>query len=254
MTVAVLAAVFLLVVFWRAAAMEAAYPVERFCRVAVRSVARRIAGAWHGSAASAENARLRRELASVALERGEVERLEAEVDRLRRLLDYATAERKSWLAAPCLSTGGASAPAGTLRIGRGSLDGVIPGAAVVVPEGLVGRIGAVTPHTAVVETLAEGSFKVSCVVETPGGAPLRGILTGPHAGGRLYLRYLPPGAEVPPRAHVVTSGAGGVYPKGIEVGAVISASTDPNGSSVTAVVEPSVDADSLEDVFVRRER
>ena len=77
-------------VFSRSAAVEAAYPIERAKSLFVRCVWARVAGAWRGSAAQAENLRLRRELAAVSLLGGDLERLEAENVRLRKALGYAS--------------------------------------------------------------------------------------------------------------------------------------------------------------------
>ena len=85
-----LAAVMTAVVcFSRAAGVEAMYPFQRAWRAVSDKVGSRISGAWRGAAASAENVRLRREVASLALARDELARLEEENERLRRALDYS---------------------------------------------------------------------------------------------------------------------------------------------------------------------
>ena len=238
----------------RSACREAVYPVERAKRLFTTRVASRLSGMFHGAAAEAENVRLRREVASLAVLRGEVERLEAENDRLRHALGYAERCHGEWLAAGVLSTGGAAAGASNVfRVDRGSLDGVREGAVVIAPEGLVGRVTAVSPHTADVTRVTDRSIKVSCIVEA--GLPERvvGILAG---GGddRLVLRHLTGEGDLPPRSRVVTSGLGGVFPKGIEVGVLLGIRTDADGLSREGEVLPSVDFPELEDVFIRRDK
>lgn len=238
----------------RSACREAVYPVERAKRLFTTRVASRLSGMFRGAAAEAENVRLRREVASLAVLRGEVERLEAENDRLRRALGYAERCNGEWLAAGVLSTGGAAAGAlNVFRVDRGSLDGVSEGAVVIAPGGLVGRVTAVSPHTADVTKITDRSVKVSCIVEA--GLPERvvGILAG---GGddRLVLRHLTGEGDLPPRSRVVTSGLGGVFPKGIEVGVLLGIRTDADGLSREGEVLPSVDFPELEDVFIRRDK
>ena len=228
--------------------------MERAKRLFTTRVASRLSGMFRGAAAEAENARLRREVASLAVLRGEVERLEAENDRLRHALGYAERCHGEWLAAGVLSTGGAAAGAlNVFRVDRGSLDGVREGAVVIAPEGLVGRVTAVSPHTADVTRITDRSIKVSCIVEA--GLPERvvGILAG---GGddRLVLRHLTGEGDLPPRSRVVTSGLGGVFPKGIEVGVLLGIRTDADGLSREGEVQPSVDFPELEDVFIRRDK
>ena len=231
-------------VFSRSAAVEAAYPIERAKSLFVRCVWARVVGAWRGSAAQAENLRLRRELAAVSLLGGDLERLEAENARLRKALGYASRTAAQWLPAAVLSRdGGATAARETMRVDKGSLDGVRVGAAVTVPEGLVGRVASVTPHTAVVALLSDPSVKVSCEIETGAANPPRGILAGGEET-QLVLKHLVRSDGILPRSRVITSGLGGVFPRGIEVGTYLS---DGN-------VLPSVDPSAVEDVFIRREK
>ena len=238
----------------RAAAVEAVYPVARAKRALTVRVWSRITGLFRASAANAENVRLRREVASLAMLRGEVERLDAENARLRRALGYVAKEPGTWLAAGVLSRGGGAAgtAGGFLRVDKGSLDGVREGAVVAVPEGLVGRVTEVTPHTAGVTLVTEASVKVACAVETGTGAVASGILVG---GGedRLVLKHLKGAEGVPPRARVLTSGLGGVFPPGLEVGTLLDVRKDANGLACVGEVLPPVVYSTLEDVFIRHE-
>ena len=251
LAIACAAAVVVVLVVWRPAAVEAVYPIERAGQAISRSVWPRIAGFFRGSAARAENVRLKREVASLAVLRGDIERLEAENVRLRRALGYSDKAAGEWLAAEVLSSGGGAACAGDrIRVGKGLLAGVERGAVVVVPEGLVGRVASVTPHTAEVALVTDASVKAACEVEVQSGAPLRGILTG--GGDFLVLSHLSGKADPPPRARVITSGGGGVFPRGIEVGSLLCVRQEDGSLSRTGEVLPSVDFTTLEDVFIRR--
>lgn len=229
----------------RAVAVEAAYPVERAKQTFVRQVWTRVKGFFQGAAAAEENERLKRELASLALVRTDLDRLEAENARLRHALGYSERHAESWMAAGVLSTrGGAVSAHKTLRVDKGSLAGVKVGAVVSVPSGLVGRVTAVTLHTAEVMLLTDSRIKVACQIETGEPDPPRGILSGANGEEHLLLQHLVRANGVPPRSRVVTSGLGGVFPRGLEVGTYL----------FEGKVLPSVDYDSLEDVFIRREK
>ena len=248
---AVLAAV---ACFSRAAGVEAMYPFQRAWRAVSNKVGSRIAGAWRGSAASAENVRLRREVASLALERDDLARLESENERLRRALDYSEGERGTWLAAEVLSRAHAlAAGRHVLRTDKGSNAGVAEGAVVTVPEGLVGRVMSVTPHTSEVLLVTDASLKVACEVALPGGDFLRGTLSG-GSDERLVLKHILSKAEVPPRSPVFTSGLGGIFPKGIAVGTLLEVRQDQDSPRREGEVLPAVDFSTLKDVFIRRER
>ena len=60
--------------------------------------------------------------------------------------------------------------------------------------------------------------------------------------GAIVLRHLTGAADAPPRSRVVASGAGGVFPRGVEVGVWLGG----------GLVQPSVPLSSVEDVFIRR--
>lgn len=236
----------------RSACVEFAYPAERAHRYFVNGVCSRVVGFFRGAAASAENVRLKRDVAALALLRGDIERLESENARLRRALGYQAKNPEFWLAAEVLSeNGGAMGAKNSIRVDRGSLSGVKKGAVVVVPEGLVGRVTSVSPHTSEVTLITDGSIKVACMVESQDSAGLHGILSG---GGEdlLILRHLKGAGIAIPRSRVLTSGLGGVFPKGIEVGTLLGITNRVR--SVEGEVQPQVDYSTLEDVFIRREK
>jgi len=256
--IAIAAAGALAFALFKAAPVEAAYPVERAKATFMHKVMTRIRGLWRGSQAMAENVVLRREVASLAMERGEYSRVLAENARLRKALDFSESSPGRWVAAEVLSHGGgASGARRMVRLGKGSLAGVSEGAVVEVPEGLVGRVVSVTPHTCEVLLVTDPALKVSCRVE--GTPPLLGVLSG-GTDDALVIRHLKAGVEIPPRSAVYTSGLGGVFPAGIAVGTFCTdgeSSEDASGRGSGGLerdgkVQPAVDFSTLEDVFIRR--
>lgn len=236
----------------RSAAIEAAYPLERAKQTFSRGVISRVTGFFRGARANAENVRLRREVAALSLMRGDLERLEAENARLRKALGYTAKAPGDWLAAGVLSSGGgAAAVHRTIRVDKGSFAGVREGAVVVVPEGLVGRVSEVTAHTSTVTLVTEPSLKVSCEIESLDTVMPRGILCG-GSGDRLVIRYMAGAGDIPARSRVLTSGLGGVFPEGIEVGTLLDVRKDDRGLASEGEVLPAVDYSTLEDVFIRR--
>lgn len=251
LAIALSAAVAAVLVVWRPAAAEAVYPVERAKHTFVRKVISRVTGFFRGAAAQAENVRLRREVASLAVLRGDIERLEEENAKLRRQIGYAERAHGSWVAAGVISTCGAASAGERIRVDRGSLDGVEVAAAVVVPDGLVGRVVSVSPHTSEIALLTDASVKVACEVETGADRSVYGVLAGGD-DDLLTMRYVTGALSAPPRSRVVTSGRGGVFPRGIAVGFLLALREDGSGLSRTGDILPAVDFSSLEDVFIRR--
>ena len=227
--------------------------MERAALFVRRSVWPRIAGVFTGPATEVENRRLKRELASLSMIAAEADRLARENEKLRRSLDYPAGVSRDWLAAPVLA--GHTGVAGRrdrIRVGKGRLDGVAAGSPAAGPAGLVGIVDETTAHTAVIALITDPSVKVACSVELPGGRSASGILEGGD-GGSLRLTHIRGMSRDAPGAPVVTSGRGGVFPKGLRVGAVASVREGASGEWSGETV-PSVDFQELEDVFISRER
>lgn len=246
---------------FRSAPVEASYPAEKAGSRLARAVSARWNGLRHGYSASVENVRLRREVATLAMDHREVERVMGENARLRKALGYAERERWTRVPAEVISSGGGAAAArATIRIDKGSLAGIGENDTVVVPgEYLVGKIISVTPHTSEVLLVSDPSFRVSCLVD--GKRSRHGIVCG-GGGGLLRMKRLRAGSAVADGSKVVTSGFGGVFPAGIEVGSCILVGNEDGAGGrpsegletecrVRAAVE---DPASLEDVFVLRRK
>jgi rod shape-determining protein MreC len=239
------------VFLYRTMAGELVYPAEKAVSVFSRRIWPRVRGVFRASAAEAENVQLKRCVASLSVLRNDLERLEDENRRLRNALDYVAKTNGEWVAAEIISSGGGAAAAHfTVRADKGSLNGVEKGAVVVVPEGLVGIVSEVTAHTCVITLITDSQLKVACEVE--GSNLMRGIITG--GDEILTMRYFTGLQDVPARAKVLTSGLGGIFPRGLEVGTLLGVNPDESGIVITGEVQPLVDFDTLKDVFIRRER
>ena len=255
-------------------AAEAVYPVENGANWFSRHVVRRFKALFASGSALMENDRLREEVAGLRMACAEGDRMAAENARLRGLLglDAPDAAQRfgtnAWICAPIISRGAAAGNPCLLRLGRGQLAGVRPGAVVAVPEGLVGRIGNVTPHTSELRLLTDPSMRIACDIELGDseGGFAHGILSGrglsPVASTETTLLYIVPPLRVrnvarqpilPPRAKIITSGLGGVFPRGLLVGFLIDgAHGDETNLEQEGDVEPAVDFLALENVFIRR--
>lgn len=245
-------------VFSRSAAVEAVYPFQKAKVSFTRKIASRLSGMWNGAAAKAENVRLKNSLSALAIEGNEYSRVMQENERLRAALDYLQKEPARWVAAEVLSFGGGSADVSrTIRAGKGSRSGVKEGAIVETAEGLVGKVVSVSPNTCEVLLITDPSLKVACTIQAD--KPVAAILSGGD-DDFLSLRFIKPGAVIPPRAKVFTSGLGGVFPAGIEVGTFSTEGNDARSGknsgndalAWSAVVQPAVDFTTLEDVFIRK--
>ena len=219
---------------------------------------------------ASENQRLRTEAAALRMLETERNALAEENQRLRKLLAYSAAATNRWICAPVLSRDGAGGVRGLMRVGRGSADGVKTNATVAVPGGLVGRVEQVSRSTADVRLLTDPSVKVACEIHT--GDPSLGAVHGILEGGGTHIAHARTGLSIlylvnplrmrhmkrrpalPPNAKIITSGLGGVFPRGLTVGYLVEGcEEDETQLEREGAVMPAVDFQSLEDVFIRRE-
>jgi len=248
------------------------HPVENGARKAGDFVSTGLKGIFAGQAAVARCRELERENDLLRLVRADNENLRAENARLRELAGFEPDGGKAcWMPATVLSRDGATGMRRFLRIDCGSRAGVRAGAAVVTPEGLVGRVAEAGPNEAMVVPITDPSVRVACEVKSadPSAGPVYGILYGcgwsARKAERAFVVYaVPPlrldhvgkisGMSIPDRAHVVTSGLGGVFPKGLAVGRLTGNMRDDDERlEMQGDVAPAVDFTSLKYVFIRRE-
>ena len=133
-----------------------------------------------------------------------------------------------------------------MTIDRGSRDGVRPGMPVVSGRGVVGRIVGVTPHYAKVLLLIDYNSSVDAFVQR---TRARGILAG-RSGKTCSLKYVLKNDDLVQGDVIVTSGMGGVFPKGIPLGLISRVRKLGHDIFQEVEVVPAVDFTKLEEVAV----
>ncbi|MBM4154049.1 MAG: rod shape-determining protein MreC [Lentisphaerae bacterium] len=139
----------------------------------------------------------------------------------------------------------------TLRLDRGSRDGLAADLAVVTPDGLAGRIVEVSDHTADVLLVSDPSCRVAVRIPRTGS---NGVLsgTGVRWNGQVVCRidFINRNHAIRPGDEVVTSGLGGVFPPDLPVGYVETVETDAAGLYLRAEVLPRADLARMRHAFV----
>lgn len=138
----------------------------------------------------------------------------------------------------------------TVEIDQGSRDGLVANLPVLTADGLVGRISSVGYTRSQVILVGDPKCKVSALVEDP--AQDTGILSasGPLDNSLADLTYLSGTADLKPGQQVVTSGIGGVFPKGIPLGQVVDSRPVDFGLYTEARVKLNANLGSLNEVWV----
>ncbi len=124
----------------------------------------------------------------------------------------------------------------TFMVDKGSRDGLKRGMAVVTPYGVMGVVVATTPHTSRVLGITSVDCRIHVEDQTSG---VRGILEGDNAGG-LQLKYVLTDRVVKPGDLLLTSGLGGIFPRGYPVAEVVSVKKLPGEKFLLIRGEPTV--------------
>jgi rod shape-determining protein MreC len=172
---------------------------------------------------------------------------EAENRDLRRLLALRDAQPATVAAAEVI--GRSSTPwQGSLMLDKGAVAGVRPPMVALTPDGVLGRVETVTPHTAEVLLLTDRASGIGAAT-TRTHAP--GVLKG-AGDGTCLLEHLTGSSDVRAGDIVVTSGLGSVFPAGLPLGTVTSVQRDAALSALTARVTPFANPATVEMVVLIR--
>lgn len=188
--------------------------------------------------------RLEQEKTRLLVEESSLRDMVAENDRLRRMLALAPRIQYPLLAAEVLARQSVR-PLGSWVVDKGREAGVEEGMAVLAPDGLIGRVIESGHGYSLVQILTDPDCRVA-VLNLRSRHP--GTLCSPD-GLRIEVESNV-NADYKPGDTLVTWGAGGVFPKGLPVGLVLS--TDPHAVGVLrqCLVRPFQDPSKVENVFL----
>ncbi len=146
----------------------------------------------------------------------------------------------------------------TMTVNRGSKDGIKIDDPVIAQLGLVGKVVTVNPTTSEILMISDSEGQVGALVRGASGIATHGIVQGTYKrGSRItadgnFQMLFRRDDDINVSDLVLTSGLGGVYPKDVPIGKVKQILLDNTGLLKTAYIEPLVDFDSLEEVFIVR--
>jgi rod shape-determining protein MreC len=187
---------------------------------------------------------------SVVLKSMLVPGLEAENERLRRMLGLGHALKWGFVPAEALR-GRTPGEDFTMTLTAGAKAGVRPFSAVIAPEGLVGMVESTDPTTSQAISWAHPDFRVSAMTADGGAFGIVRAYQG--SGGDRYLLELSGvqlSTTLAPGTLIVSSGVGGVYPRGIPVGTITRELSTTEGWARTYLVKPAVKPQDITSVLV----
>ena len=171
----------------------------------------------HGDAIT-ENQRLERALLEASLQAQRTQYLTIENQRLEALLELRAIQSNHSIAARVV----AETPdtyAARVVIDKGSVDGVLAGAAVIDTQGVFGQVTTVYPFSSEVTLITDPNHATPVMNARTG---TRAVLFGAQKSGPplLEMRYVNANADVKANDVLLTSGIDGVYPPGLQVATV----------------------------------
>ena len=134
-------------------------------------------------------------------------------------------------------------------LNRGSLHGIAEGMAVVTDAGVVGRVETVGLNWCRVSTIVENGVSVGALCARSGA---RGIVDGSlglRGKGQCAMNYISEFSDIEVGDSIISSG-GGVYPYGFLIGTVVEETFDAGTRTVSAIIEPAVNFETLSRVMI----
>lgn len=138
----------------------------------------------------------------------------------------------------------------SVQIDLGSRDGIRTNMPVLTTAGLAGRVSSVGYLSSQVTLIGDPNCRVSALVEN--ATHDMGVLTasGPLDKSLVRMNYLSSSANLKPGQNVVTSGLGGIFPRGIPIGKIVDDQPIDYGLAVEARVKLDANLSDLEQVWV----
>lgn len=192
-----------------------------------------------------DNANLRQEVERLRIEQASIAQDADQGRRLQHMLGFSEHYIYKTQPAQVIGTGG-SEQSQVLYIDKGSKDGLQQDMPVITPDGIVGKLKDVFPHTSQVLLVTDPTSGVGVILEN---TRVRGVLKG-RAYGQLQVT-VSPDSRIRAGEPIVTSGGDQIFPRGLAVGTVERVVPNPERDpDVDVLVHPAAGLSQLEEVLV----
>ncbi|MBP3885411.1 MAG: rod shape-determining protein MreC [Olsenella sp.] len=188
---------------------------------------------------------LRAENEKLKARNSELEEAEKTATRLQNLLALQSTYSLQSTAARIIS-GSTDSWSDTVTIDKGSSAGLAVGMPVSDSNGAIGQVIECGPASSTVRLISDENSSVSAMVQS---SRAQGMLRG-SADGTLTLNLIGTDQVVNVGDAVVTSGLGGVFPKGLPLGTVASVNKTAGALYFDIVVSPLSKTENFEEVIV----
>ncbi len=225
--------------------VEITAPFQKLVRQAINAVSDFWTNYFYLVDVRRENERLKRELASFKKENSQYRELLATHNRLRQLLQFKEIVHRPMVAAQVIGLD----PTGwfkSILIDKGKNAGVEWDMPVVNASGVVGRIVSVSSNYAKVLLIIDQNSAVDCLTQRSRD---RGMVKG-MSTDVCKMDYMSKSSDASVGDVIITSGLGGVFPKGLPVGTISRIEEGTETFFKEVEVAPFVDFAKLEEVLI----
>jgi rod shape-determining protein MreC len=192
-----------------------------------------------------ENIRMKKELDSLKMENYLYQEMLAANQRLQQLLQFRDMSDQPVIAAQVIGRD----PTGWFQsviIDKGKNSGIKLNMPVVNAEGIVGKLVSVSNNYSKVLLIIDQNSSVDCIIQRSRDS---GIVKG-LSPKVCKLDYVLKSSDVHVGDIVVTSGLGGLFPKGIPAGEVTEVKDPPGELFKDVRIRPAVDFSKLEELLI----
>ncbi len=223
----------------------AVYPLQ----YAIEKSGRFIKGSWNHYIylinAHEENQKLKKKVREYESKISKLEEYGIENKRLKKMLDFKQSVSGTMVPARVVGKD-FSSWFKTISIDRGRKHGITNGLAVVTPSGIVGHIVSASSYTSRVLLITDPNSGVAVINQRN---RTQGVVSG-GSGSICRLKFISRNTQVQMKDLFISSGLGGIFPKGLTVGKVIRISENKKELFQSIDILPAVVFSKLEEVFI----
>lgn len=199
----------------------------------------------------AENDQLRQELADMNADIRNAQTYKEENERLRELQGLSEKHTDYEMEIANVVSWGGSGYGSVMTISKGETAGLATGMCVVTESGqVVGLITETGNNWASVTTILDTTSEIGAYIF---GSGYTCIASGDFSlmeKGQFLASYLASSATIRNSDQLLTSGDGDIYPPGLVLGTVTDVGDDETNVAQYAIITPTVDISSVEQVFI----
>jgi len=192
------------------------------------------------------NTQLRIQLATLQLQNDHLRQYKAQNNRLRELLNLKQTRSESLILGEVLSRG-TGYYQNSWRINLGLKDSLSTNMPVLTNNGLVGKIAKVYPTSSLLQILTDPNSRVSVLNQRSREVGVLG-----SQGLNYLVALFPPQSNIKTGDVLVTSGLGGVFPKGLHIGVIKKKLKGESDVLTSWYIQPFENFNRVEEVLVMK--